>query len=124
LAVHVVDCDFVKKCVQHQLSTLGEIEKALFMEAKAALRILVHDEAMKGVSVQEVVCMGVPYLEINRKAVEVDAEMIILGSCGKARDMNTIFFGTTTEKVLRFITRPVLCVPPETEYRGTNENRG
>jgi len=43
--------------------------------------------------------------------------MIIMGSKGKAEDMKTIFFGSTTEKVLRFITRPVLCVPPEVDYR-------
>jgi len=54
------------------------------------------------------------------KEVELDAEMIVIGSCGKADDMNTIFFGSTAEKILRFITRPVLCVPPETEYKGVS----
>ena len=63
------------------------------------------------------VCEGVPYLEINKKAVENNVDMVIIGSCGKTGDMSHIFFGSTTEKVLRFITRPVLCVPPASEYR-------
>jgi len=67
--------------------------------------------------VEMMVCEGVPFLEINKKAVENDADMIIIGSRGKTGDMSQIFFGSTAEKVLRFITRPVLCIPPESEYR-------
>ena len=58
-------------------------------------------------------------LEINKKAIENNVDMIIIGSCGKTGDMEKIFFGSTTEKVLRFIARPVLCVPPESGYRIT-----
>jgi len=54
--------------------------------------------------------------EINRKAVENDVEMIIMGSKGDSDDMKAIFFGSTTEKVLRFIKQPVLCIPPECNY--------
>jgi nucleotide-binding universal stress UspA family protein len=72
---------------------------------------------MEGDHVQITVSEGVPYIEINRKAVENDVDMIIIGSCGNTGDMSQIFFGSTAEKVLRFITPPVLCVPPESEYR-------
>lgn len=67
--------------------------------------------------VQLMVSEGVPYIEINRKAVEKNVDMIIIGSCGNTGGMSQIFFGSTAEKVLRFITRPVLCIPPESEYR-------
>jgi nucleotide-binding universal stress UspA family protein len=46
-----------------------------------------------------------------------DVDMVIIESCGNTRDMSQIFFGSTAEKVLRFITPPVLCIPPESEYR-------
>ncbi len=36
------------------------------------------------------VCEGVPFMEINRKAMEFHAEMIVIGSCGNAGDMKTI----------------------------------
>jgi nucleotide-binding universal stress UspA family protein len=31
--------------------------------------------------------------------------------------MKAIFFGSTTERVLRFIKRPVLCIPPACTYK-------
>jgi nucleotide-binding universal stress UspA family protein len=119
LALHVIDSDFVKRCLCNQLGDEGQIKKALFLRAKAQLRDFVREEGMDSDRVKTVVCEGVPFIEINKKAVESQSEMIVMGSRGKAGDMNTIFFGSTTEKVLRFITRPVLCVPPEVEYRRT-----
>jgi nucleotide-binding universal stress UspA family protein len=115
IALHVIDGDFVKQCIRHELDQEGQIKKNLFMRAKNELRDLLHEEGLDGNGVKQIVCEGIPFLEINRKAVENHAEMIVMGSRGKAGDMNAIFFGSTTEKVLRFITRPVLCVPPAAE---------
>ncbi len=56
------------------------------------------------------------YIEINKKAVEIDAEMIIIGSQDRSGDMKSIFFGSTPERVLRFIAKPVLCVPAKAGY--------
>jgi nucleotide-binding universal stress UspA family protein len=56
-------------------------------------------------------------VEINKKEVEISSDMTVIDSKGKSGDMKTIFFGSTFERVLRFITRPVLCVPPEMDYR-------
>jgi len=56
-------------------------------------------------------------VEINKKEVEISSDMTVIDSKGKSGDMKTIFFGSTFERVLRFITRPVLCVPAEVDYR-------
>ena len=64
----------------------------------------------KTINAEDVVCEWVSCIEINKKAVEIDAEMIIIGSQGKSEDMKSIFFGSTAEKVLRFIKKPVLSV--------------
>ncbi len=117
IALHVIDRDFITECIRHELGDEGQIKKKLFQEAKAKLRNFLSQENMKIDRVKMMVCEGVPYLEINKKAVENNVDMVIIGSCGKTGDMSQIFFGSTTEKVLRFITRPVLCVPPESEYR-------
>lgn len=122
IALHVVDQDFMEKCISHKLGTEGQIKKDLFLYAKTELKDMLHEEGMNGDDVEAVVCQGVPFLEINKKAVESNAEMIVMGSRGKMGNMKTIFFGSTTEKVLRFITRPVLCVPPEEESPGESEN--
>jgi nucleotide-binding universal stress UspA family protein len=117
VALHVIDSDFVKRCVTYHLGEEGKIKRDLFQDAKKRLHDFISREQHDGIEVNEVVCEGVPYLEINRKAQELGAELVVLGSCGRAGDTGRIFFGTTAEKVLRFITYPVLCIPPNTEYK-------
>jgi len=110
---HVIDHDFVEQCVQGQLGKKGEIKKKLFIGAKTRLQEFVREEGLEGDQIEKVVCEGAPCIEINKKAAEIDAEMIVIGSHGKSEDMKSIFFGSTAERVLRFIRRPVLCVPPD-----------
>jgi len=117
VAFHVIDHHFIEKCVHHDLGEAGEIKKRLFLEAKKRLHAFLGQEQKSGIRAKPLIGEGEPFVEINKKAIEINAEMVIMGSCGKANDMNTIFFGSTAEKVLRFIKRPVLCVPPETENR-------
>jgi len=112
--LHVIDRDFVDHCIEHHLGEKGEIKKSLFLEAKKRLHNLLHKENLDGTRAEAKVCEGVPFLEINRQAVEVGADLTVIGTCGRSGDMHHIFFGSTAEKVLRFITRPVLCVPPDT----------
>ena len=119
IALHVIDRNFITECIRQKLGDEGQIKKKLFLEAKARLRDFLKQENLEEERVEMVVCEGTPFLEINKKAVENDADMIIIGSCGNTGDMNNIFFGSTAEKVLRFITRPVLCVPPASDYRMT-----
>jgi nucleotide-binding universal stress UspA family protein len=115
--LHVIDHDFVEQCIHDQLGKEDKIKKKLFIRAKSRLNDFAREEGLEGNHVEKVVCEGTPCIEINKKAVEIDAEMIIIGNKGKSGDMKNIFFGSTSERVLRFITRPVLCVPPETHYR-------
>jgi nucleotide-binding universal stress UspA family protein len=117
IALHVIDHNFISECIRQNLGDEGQIKKKLFLEAKAKFRHFLKQEEMGKEHVEMVVCEGTPFLEINKKAVENAVDMIIIGSCGQTGDMSQIFFGSTAEKVLRFITRPVLCVPPASEYR-------
>jgi nucleotide-binding universal stress UspA family protein len=116
IALHVIDHDFVEQCIKNHLGSKDQIKKNLFIRAKTRLEQLLSKEEMNAYGVEAVVCEGMACIEINKKAIETNAEMIIMGSQGKSGDMKAIFFGSTTERVLRFITRPVLCVPPEAEY--------
>ncbi len=117
IALHVIDHDFIAECIRHELDDEGEIKKKLFIEAKTKLRNFLSQENIGDDHVEMIVIEGVPFIEINKMAVENNADMVIIGSCGKTGGMSEIFFGSTTEKVLRFITRPVLCVPPGSDYR-------
>jgi nucleotide-binding universal stress UspA family protein len=117
VVLHVIDNDFVEHYLRQQRGDRDQVQKELFLRAKSDLREFLQEERLSAQDVKAVVCQGVPFLEINKKAVELDADVVVLGTCGKTGDMNSIFFGGTAEKVLRFISRPVLCVPPEMDYR-------
>ena len=116
VVLHVIDHNFVEQCIRDRLGNKAEIKRKLFLGAKSRLREFVRKESREGNNVEKVVCEGTPCVEINKRAVAIDAEMIIIGSQGKSGDMKSIFFGSTAERVLRFIRKPVLCVPVEAEY--------
>jgi len=117
LVLHVIDRDFVRHCIYEHLGTEEEIKKKLFINSKNKLREFLRSEEVDETNTQMIVCEGTPCMEINKKAVENDVEMIIMGSKGNSEDTRAIFFGSTTERVLRFIKRPVLCLPPQCSYK-------
>jgi len=113
VVIHVIDHDFVKRCISNGIGTESQIKKTLFLKAKQRLKDFLQKEGMAGQPLEELICEGIPFLEINKKAADLDADMVIMGNRGNSGDMQTIFFGSTTERVLRFMSRPVLCVPIE-----------
>lgn len=108
--LHVVDAGFVQKCVENQMGAEEQVKKILCLKAKARLKDFIRSEGMEGESVEEVICEGIPFIEINKQALQKDVDMVIMGNRGTSGDMQTIFFGSTAERVLRFMKRPVLCV--------------
>ena len=117
LVLHVIDHNFIERCISNRIGPEDQIKKKLFVEAKKKLREFLHSESMDGEPVEKLVCEGIPFLEINKKAVETGADLVIMGNRGNSGDMQTIFFGSTTERVLRFMSRPVLCVPIEEDRK-------
>jgi nucleotide-binding universal stress UspA family protein len=115
--LHVIDQKFVESCIENQIGTEGHIKKTLFLQAKKRLKDFLQKEGMDGQPVEELISEGIPFLEINKKAVETKSDLIIMGNRGNSGDMQTIFFGSTTERVLRFMKRPVLCVPVEEDRK-------
>jgi len=117
VVLHVIDRNFVDRCIKNQIGTEDFIKNALFIQAKKRLKEFFRSESMDVEHLEEVICEGIPFLEINKKAVQIEADMIIMGFRGNSGDMQTIFFGSTTERVLRFMRRPVLCVPIEEDRK-------
>jgi len=117
LVMHVIDRNFVEKCVNSQIGTEKNIRETLFLQAKKSLTDFLRSEGMEENSIKKLICEGIPFLEINKKAVEYGVDMVIMGNRGNSGDMQTIFFGSTTERVLRFMSRPVLCVPIEEDRK-------
>jgi len=117
LVLHVIDQTFIERCICNRLGTENEIKKKLFIEAKKNLNDFLRAEGMAQESIEAMICAGIPFLEINKKAAEKNVDMVIMGNRGNSGDMQTIFFGSTTERVLRFMSRPVLCVPIEEDRK-------
>ena len=115
--LHVIDQNFVERCITEQIGAEGHIKKTLFLQAKKRLKEFLIAEVMEGYHIEELICEGIPFLEINKKAVETGADMVIMGNRGTSGDMQTIFFGSTAERVLRFMKRPVLCVSIEEDRK-------
>ncbi len=52
---------------------------------------------------------GIPYDEVIKKATEVSADLIIMGTHGRA-GLDHVLFGSTAEKVVRKSTIPVMTI--------------
>jgi len=115
--LYVIDNDFVEKCISSGIASAPQIKKTLFVEARERLKQFLQDQNLANSAIEAEVTKGTPFLEINKKAIEKDVDIVIMGTHGTSGDMKTIFFGSTTERVLRFIKKPVLCVPIEEDRK-------
>jgi len=115
--LHVIDNDFIEKCISSGIGSAPQIKKTLFIEARERLKKFLQDQNLTNGSIEVEVTQGTPFLEINKKAIEKDVNIVIMGTHGTSGNMKTIFFGSTTERVLRFIKKPVLCVPIEEDRK-------
>lgn len=58
---------------------------------------------------KSVIVSGIPYEEITRKADEIGASLIILGTHGRT-GLDHILFGSTAERVVRSAACPVMTI--------------
>lgn len=59
-----------------------------------------------------------PAKAILDTAEDIDADLIVMATHGRTGWQRTLL-GSVTERVVHLSDRPVLCVPPDTEHRGT-----
>lgn len=59
--------------------------------------------------VESFVVPGIPYDEIIKKALELSADLIVLGTHGRT-GLDHVLFGSTAEKVVRKSTVPVMTI--------------
>ena len=94
--------------------TAGRIP-SLTVETERELRRFceeaVPDFSKRPKTVEYRVTVGKPATEILREAVAAHADVIVISSHGRT-GMRKAFFGSTTERVLRETTVPVLVTPP------------
>lgn len=111
--LHVIDIDLLDNISNLNLCSKIKAKKLMERYAKTEFGKLRKESAKKiskTVS-KEIIEDGIPFLHILHKAKDLDTDLIVMGSFGTSSLMKRLFFGSTTEKVLRGSKIPVLCIP-------------
>ncbi|MHB8708345.1 MAG: universal stress protein [Desulfuromonadales bacterium] len=82
-----------------------EIEQGALKMMEKFCRTHVQDY----LNVESFVAPGIPYDEIIKKALEVNADLIVIGTHGRT-GLDHVLFGSTAEKVVRKSTIPVMTI--------------
>ena len=109
--LHVIDERFVNDGVAAGLGASDEITARLRERADADFATLLEGLETGEVSVERMVVIGVPFVEILKITRDLDLPMIVMGTRGRSVPPEEVLFGSTAEKVLRGARVPVLCVP-------------
>jgi nucleotide-binding universal stress UspA family protein len=88
---------------------VDRIRAAAEAEARRRLRELVSDETRTYCTVHTAVVEGLGYREVLRQAAEDRSDLIVMGVRGRGA-LDLLVFGSTTYRVIRAATCPVLIV--------------
>jgi nucleotide-binding universal stress UspA family protein len=109
--LHVINEDFVNDAVAASLGTTEEITQRLRERAEADFDAMLEGLETEGVTIERMIVVGAPFVEILKIARDLDLPMIVMGVRGRSTPPEELLFGSTAEKVLRGSRVPVLCIP-------------
>ncbi len=112
ILLHVIDTASIELMAALDLGTNDEILARLRKRAETEMAAY-GKPADNSVDVQNIICEGVPFFEIIRKADELLVDAIVMGKFGARGRIEKLLFGTTAERVIRGSTRPVITLPVE-----------
>ena len=108
---HVVDEEFIHGVVAAGMGTTEDIRNRLKEQAEASFSSVLEGMQTGQVSIEKMIVVGLPFVEILKIARDLDLPMIVMGIRGQSTPAEELLFGSTAEKVLRGTRVPVLCVP-------------
>ena len=109
--LHVVDEEFIQGAVVAGMGTTDDIRNRLKEQAEASFSSVLEGMQTGQVSIEKMIVVGLPFVEILKIARDLDLPMIVMGIRGQSTPAEELLFGSTAEKVLRGTRVPVLCVP-------------
>jgi universal stress protein A len=109
--LHVIDQDFVTDAVDAGLGTAEDIQSRIRDKAELTFNTALEGVDPGSVSMERMIVIGSPFVEILKIARDLDLPMIVMGVKGRSTPPEELLFGSTAEKVLRGSRVPVLCVP-------------
>lgn len=110
ILMHVIDEELVTMMVTNGFGNREDIVARLRAQAEKQLDDCLSDDFGQ-VEVKRVASVGVPFLEIVRKAKDFAVDAIVMGRAGAGQQVGHLLFGSTAEHVLRGSTRPVIVLP-------------
>jgi glycine betaine transporter len=110
--LHVIDKDFIGDAVAAGMGNSEEITARLRERAEADFASSLEGIESNEANIEQMVVVGIPFVEILKIARDLDLPMIVMGTRGRStQEAEELLFGSTAEKVLRGTRVPVLCVP-------------
>jgi nucleotide-binding universal stress UspA family protein len=109
--LHVIDERFIHDAVAAGLGNSEEITGRMRERAEIDFQSQLAELETGEVSVERMIVVGSPFVEILKIARDLDLPMIVMGVRGRSTPPEEVLFGSTAEKVLRGARVPVLCVP-------------
>ena len=86
-----------------------QLEKEIEAGATTMMEKFCHERLGNFSAYETSIVSGIPYEEILRKAKDIDASLIVLGTHGRT-GIDHIIFGSTAERVVRAAVCPVLTI--------------
>ena len=109
--LHVIDEEFVDGAVAAGLGSAEDVRQRLKEQADLNFTSVLEGLDAGKVSMEKMIVVGLPFVEILKIARDLDLPMIVMGIRGQSTPAEELLFGSTAEKVLRGTRVPVLCVP-------------
>jgi nucleotide-binding universal stress UspA family protein len=115
ILVHVISQRMVDTLTEFLQAEPDTLIPKLRVRAEAQLSDFLKRWNSRGLAVESMVAVGVPFQEISVLARDLAVDLVAIGGYGKAGrgGIEEVFFGSTAEKVVRLLPCPVLCVPLE-----------
>jgi universal stress protein A len=109
--LHVIDDEFIQGAVAAGMGSTEDIRQRLKEQAETNFNSVLEGLEAGKVTIDKMVVVGLPFVEILKIARDLDLPMIVMGIRGRSTPAEELLFGSTAEKVLRGTRVPVLCVP-------------
>jgi len=109
LIFHVIDERGVEPVVRYGPGSAVAVEKKMREEAMQEIRSIEKQLKERGFKLEPRVTVGIPLREILTIEEREDISVIVLGSHGKS-NLEEMFLGSVSEKVIRKCKKPVLVI--------------
>jgi nucleotide-binding universal stress UspA family protein len=113
---HVIEPPAYQDLIKSQSGVQEEEQQGLRNQLKDDLANMVPEDARSWCTPITVLLAGQPHEELTKYAVVQDIDLIVLGVRGQNL-VETLFVGSTTDRVIRNATRPVLSVLPTAQTK-------